>query len=37
MTHEEIPVEPDGNVVVPRRAGIGVSLNRATLEKYHVA
>lgn len=37
MTNEEIPVEPDGNVVVPRRPGIGVSLNRATLEKYHVA
>jgi L-alanine-DL-glutamate epimerase-like enolase superfamily enzyme len=37
MTNEEIPVEPDGNVVVPRRPGIGVTLNRATLEKYHVA
>jgi L-alanine-DL-glutamate epimerase-like enolase superfamily enzyme len=37
MTNEKIPVEPDGNVVVPRRPGIGVTLNRATLEKYHVA
>jgi L-alanine-DL-glutamate epimerase-like enolase superfamily enzyme len=37
MTNEQIPVESDGNVVVPRRPGIGVSLNRATLEKYHVA
>jgi L-alanine-DL-glutamate epimerase-like enolase superfamily enzyme len=37
MTNEALPVEPDGNVIVPRRPGIGVTLNRDTLAKYTVA
>ena len=36
MTNELLPVEPGGNVIVPRRPGIGVTLNRATLERYAV-
>ncbi len=36
MTNEKLPVESDGNVIVPRRPGIGVTLNRETFEKYEV-
>jgi L-rhamnonate dehydratase len=36
MTHEQLPVEPDGHVIVPRRPGIGVTLNQSTIEKYRV-
>jgi L-alanine-DL-glutamate epimerase-like enolase superfamily enzyme len=34
MTNELLPVESDGNVVVPRRPGIGVTLNQETFKKY---
>jgi L-alanine-DL-glutamate epimerase-like enolase superfamily enzyme len=36
MTNEKLPVETDGNVIVPRRPGLGVTLNRETFEKYRV-
>ena len=34
MTNEMLPVDSDGTVTVPRRAGLGVSLNQQTFEKY---
>jgi L-alanine-DL-glutamate epimerase-like enolase superfamily enzyme len=33
-TAEALPVEPDGTVVVPRRPGLGVTLNDETVERY---
>jgi L-alanine-DL-glutamate epimerase-like enolase superfamily enzyme len=36
MTQELLQVESDGKVQVPRRPGIGVTLNHDTFEKYRV-
>jgi L-rhamnonate dehydratase len=36
MCEEAIPVCPDGLVEVPRRPGLGVRLNQATVERYRV-
>ena len=36
MTEELLSVEPDGTVIVPRRPGLGVHLNRKTIERYRV-
>lgn len=36
-TAEALPVEPDGTVVVPRRPGLGVTLNDETVERYRWA
>jgi L-alanine-DL-glutamate epimerase-like enolase superfamily enzyme len=33
-TAEALPVEPDGTVLVPRRPGLGVTLNDETVERY---
>lgn len=33
-TAEALPVEPDGTVIVPRRPGLGVTLNEETVERY---
>lgn len=34
MTNETFPVEPDGTVRVPNRAGLGVTLSQETVRKY---
>lgn len=36
LTNESFPIGPDGRVAVPDAPGLGVSLNRATIEKYRV-
>ncbi len=36
LTNEEFPIGSDGRVAVPGRPGLGVSLNRHTVEKYRV-
>ena len=36
LTNEEFPIGSDGRVAVPGRSGLGVSLNRHTVEKYRV-
>lgn len=36
LTNEEFPIGSDGRVAVPDRPGLGVSLNRQTVEKYRV-
>ena len=36
LTSEDFPIGPDGRVAVPDRPGLGVSLNRDTVETYRV-
>ena len=36
LTSEDFPIGPDGRVAVPDRPGLGVSLNRHTVETYRV-
>ena len=36
LTNEEFPIGSDGRVAVPDLPGLGVSLNRQTVEKYRV-
>jgi L-rhamnonate dehydratase len=36
MTREQLAVGADGKVAIPRRPGLGVTLNRETFEKYLV-
>lgn len=37
LTEENFPIGSDGKVEVPTRPGLGVTLNRATIERFRVA
>jgi L-rhamnonate dehydratase len=36
LTHERLPVEPDGTILVPTAPGIGVTLDEEVVERYRV-
>ena len=37
LTEEQFPIGPDGRIAVPTRPGLGVTLNRKTVERFRVA
>ena len=37
LTHERLPVEPDGTILVPTAPGIGITLDDEVVERYRVA